>query len=575
MRDIVELLEQRTAAFPDRLNYSFIEYSSEKKNLLLFELDQQSRALAALLQTRLKPGDRVMIALKPGLDYIVSLYAVIRGGFIGVPVFPLSPDPLSRSTQQLRSVAADCEARCILLDSRGLSAFENASGFDLSLWAFDPACIELGIEHFYNRPKISNNSAALLQYTSGSTGTPKGAIITHRNLLHNATQITKRGQQGEEDIQVLWLPLHHDMGLIGGVFAPLIAGFESILFSPFAFLKDPLLWINIVSKYRATITAAPTFAYGLTADAAAKKRLDGLDVSSIELACMSAEKVRSNVVESFIVAFEPIGFNKQALMAAYGLAEHTVLCTATMRGQGIEFHELSDRNQATVRAHGKVYANCGKAVEATSIFIVDNEDLSLKKTEEVGEIWIKGDSVAAGYWGRTEESETVFRAQSPDLNGHFLRTGDIGCLVNNELLVLGRVSDKIIVNGRNIHAEDVEAAVSSLGSKISACVAFPSRNKQFSEDVIIVAELSKSSQSMNPQLISNDIKRAVRRALDIVPSEVFLSKARIIPRTTSGKIQRGPFREKFYSGEVQFDFLDSKYRRYEENEFRTNIVGDC
>ena len=325
--------------------------------------------------------------------------------------------------------------------------------------------IDAGLAEQWREPRADHSTLAFLQYTSGSTATPKGVKVSHGNLLHNEELIRRAFRQSEHSVIVGWLPLYHDMGLIGNVLQPLFLGARCVLMSPVAFLQQPSRWLRAITRYRATTSGAPNFAYDLCALKVSAEERESLDLSCWSVAFNGAEPVRAETLERFAAAFEPCGFRRDAFYPCYGLAEATLFVSGAPEARppvikavrrsalekGIVAEPLSLDEDAVA------LVGCGSSPREQHIAIVNPESLATCASGEVGEVWVSGPSVAGGYWNRDEETAGVFQAFLSDTGaGPYLRTGDIGFLDRDELYITGRIKDLIIIRGRNLYPHEIE-----------------------------------------------------------------------------------------------------------------------
>jgi acyl-CoA synthetase (AMP-forming)/AMP-acid ligase II len=411
-----------------------------------------------------------------------------------------------------------------------------------------------GTESGWRDPGTGPNSVAFLQYTSGSTAAPKGVVMTYRNLLANQQMIHRVFQQGEDAIGVTWLPLYHDMGLIGHVIHPIYIGATQYLMSPLAFLQRPVRWLQAISRLRVTITGGPNFGYDLAVRRVNQAQRAGLDLSSWRLAFNGAEPIRVETMRQFAASFEGCGFRWDAFSPCYGLAEATLAVTGSPWGAS---PRLCAVDRAALEAHrvvpdetaGQTLVGCGPAPPYPGLAIVDPETHRRLPPDRVGEIWLTGAHVADGYWGRTEESSQAFAARLADdpEAGPFLRTGDYGFVMGGELYVTGRLKDLIIAGGRNYYPQDLERTAEVAHPSVRAgCVAAFPVTLDGEERVIVLAEVN------DPSTEAEAVKLAIRRALvdahGLAPHGVSLVPPRSLHKTSSGKIQRHACRAAYLAG---------------------------
>ncbi|MEM6457511.1 MAG: fatty acyl-AMP ligase, partial [Acidobacteriota bacterium] len=471
----IDLLRQRAADAPARPVYTFLaDGETESATLTHADLDRHARRIAGqLAQAGAQPGDRALLLYPPGLDFIVGFWGCLYAGVIAVPAYP--PRRQGKNGT-LAAIADDCRPAAVLSDAamapraRALDA-EAPALVDVprvrtDLADADDAPNDAGAR--WIRPAIGGDSLAFLQYTSGSTSLPRGVRVAHRHLLHNAEAIRRGFSQDADKVVVSWLPLYHDMGLIGNVLQPLYTGARTVLMASASFLQKPARWLRAISRYRANASGGPNFAYALCAERIDEATKATLDLSSWQVAFNGAEPVRADTLERFADAFAACGFQRAAFRPCYGLAEGTLLVTTGTIGTPppvvrVDADALADDRVAPIADAGsdadrdasarsrRDLVGCGRAWHEQIVRIVDPVTCRPCSADGVGEIWVAGGSVAGGYWNRPDDSEALFRARladDPDA-GPFLRTGDLGFLHDGELYVTGRRKDLLIVRGRN------------------------------------------------------------------------------------------------------------------------------
>lgn len=545
---LIDLLRGRALQQQNQLAYTFLVDGEAKEVSLTYQaLDQRARSLAAKLQSMKATGERALLLYPPGLEFIAAFFGCLYAGVVAVPV------PLARRKERmirLQAIMADAQATFALTTTTVLISIEHSLKEELSTLrciATDNITYDLASD--WQASKVSNDTLAFLQYTSGSTATPKGVMVSHKNLLHNQLLIEQAFQHTQETIFVGWLPLYHDMGLIGNVLQPLYLGVPCILMSPIAFLERPLRWLQAISRYKGTTSGGPNFAYDLCVSKITPSERSTLDLSSWEVAFNGADSVRAETIERFTNAFSQCGFLKSAFYPCYGLAEATLLVSGGFKAsspvvQAIQIEPLK-RNQVILsdEENDKVqkFVGCGKAILEQQIVIVHPETLTCCSPLEVGEIWVSGKSVAQGYWRRPTETESIFCAYLQDTgSGPFLRTGDLGFLKDGELFVTGRLKDIIVIRGSNHYPQDIEltAERSHPALRPSASAAF-SVEVEGAEQLVVACEVERSYLR---NLQSDEVTRAIRQAIwkqhELKVYAVLLLKTGSIPKTSSGKIQR-------------------------------------
>ena len=529
---IVDVLQQRAASEPDRVGYVFLrDGDAGSESITYSELDRQARRLASRLRHLGAAGERVLLLLHPGLGYVVGLFASWYAGAIAVPIYP----PIG-STKKPRVSA-------IALDSQAAFALTAPDAHQQNC-KDELACvrhwISIGSEYPLDADSHSRphpNAPALLQYTSGTTADPKGVIVLHRNLIANSIAIRDVFGLTPEDRSLIWLPPYHDMGLIGGVLQPAFTGFPVTLFSPGAFLERPLRWLELMARTKATVSGGPNFAYELCARLPVDGPMDGLDLESWRVAFNGAEPIRQSTIERFSLRFERCGFRRAAFHPCYGLAEATLLVSGGRLGDPSPKSESSSQRPAS-----------GRVIAGHSVRIVDSSTRQPRSPDQEGEIWVSGPSVAAGYWGRPEDSRVVFDNWLGD-EGPFLLTGDSGTISDGRLTVTGRIKDIIIIHGRNHYPQDIESTVVGAHPHIRPdAAAALSIQEDGEEFLMVVAEVQRHVAPSTYQNIIRAVRQAIYESHELNARVVVLIKAGRLPRTTSGKVRRSLCREKYLNG---------------------------
>lgn len=571
---LVELLRDRAAKRADALAFQFlIDGEVEGQRLTYGELDRKARAIAAALQQRCNPGDRALLLYPPGLEYISAFFGCLYAGVIAVPVYPPEPARLGRSLPRLRVIAEDAEPTVVLTVNEFAQFADILPEFDGDFPAFQWVAtdtLEDGAAAGWTLPEISPADTAFLQYTSGSTSHPKGVMVTHANLLYNLYDMrhsivvqSKRHSRLQREALLTWLPAFHDMGLIWGLLYPVYAGCVSYVMSPLAFLQHPFRWLHGISKYRVTFSVGPNFAYDLCARKVTPEQRSRLDLSSWCWAGNGAEPIRPETLERFLACFGPCGFHPATFCPGYGLAEATLKVSAGSVGDHLRFltvdAEALAQHRVVPRADRgapgtRTLVSCGQVAFGTRVRIVDPECCTARPADQVGEIWVSGPTVAAGYWNRPIETEETFRARLADSDaGPFLRTGDLGFLHEGSLYVTGRLKDVIIVDGANHYPQDIEHTVETSHPAVRpGCSAAFAVDGETSEHVIVVAEVNGAPLGASEaKSILSAIRRAVRDRHDLRVHKICLILPRTIHKTSSGKLQRHACRNAYLGNTLE------------------------
>lgn len=558
---IVDILRRRSVTQPDTQAFTFLEDGETQEVTLTYkQLDQRSRAIAAQLQAHSLSGERALLLYPPGLDYLAAFFGCLYAGVVAVPAYPPHNQ---RNTPRIQAIIADALPRVALITTTFLSKLqsllvEKTNIGDLQ-WLTTDNLVK-GIEDSWLEPLIDTDTLAFLQYTSGSTGTPKGVMLSHGNLLHNAAMTYQLMEHSPSSKFVSWLPVYHDMGLIGGILQPLYGGFPCIFMSPASFLQRPYRWLQAISQYKGTTSGGPNFAYDLCIQKITPEQRYSLDLSSWSVAFNGAEPIRQDSLERFSAAFAECGFRRSAFYPCYGMAETTLMASGgTVTTEPfVKITEKSalSRNKvieaSTQREDIQTFVSCGQTLPQQQIVIAHPETLTRCQPDEVGEIWVSGPSVGQGYWQRQDDTEEIFRAHLKDTGeGPFLRTGDLGFLHNGELFVTGRAKDLIIIRGRNLYPQDIELTVerSHPALRVNSGAAF-SVEVVNEEQLVIVQELEFKHKRSNTEEIIRAIRQAVSSEHEVQVYAVVLLKAGSIPKTSSGKIRRRACQSEFLAGRL-------------------------
>jgi amino acid adenylation domain-containing protein len=495
----------------------------------------RARAIGAVLQAHSEEEDRVLLLCPPGLPYVEAFLGCAAARRIAVPAYPPSDE---RMLRRLLAQIRDCGATAVVSTSELLVQIEPmASSLGLGGLTFLAAdVIADDAAHDWKRPAITGEHTCFLQYTSGSTREPRGVVVSHSNLLANEAMIREAFDTSEDSVILSWLPLYHDMGLIGMLHA-LYLGASAVLMSPADFLRRPARWLSAISEHRATVSGGPNFAYELCLRRIGEPERQTFDLSCWRTAYNGAEPINAATLERFARAFEGAGFQEQAFLPCYGMAESTLLATGTAAPRPLRLREVG----------GRPSVGCGRPARG-ELLVVDPVSRRRLGPAQEGEIWIRGEHVARGYWGRPEESAAIFEARLADTDeGPFLRTGDLGLLDESELFVTGRIKDLVIVRGRNHYPQDLErTAEASHPSLRAGCGAAFSVIEEGRERLVIVQEADAA--------VDGDAAcAAIRQAIALeheLHADVVLLRPRTIPKTSSGKIQRSACKAAFLEGSL-------------------------
>ncbi|MDP1563791.1 MAG: aminotransferase class I/II-fold pyridoxal phosphate-dependent enzyme [Pirellulaceae bacterium] len=560
--------------FVDRLRYwkdakandlalRFLQDGEQKEVSLTFaRLDERARAVAAKLTSMNMRGQRALLLYQSGLDFVEGFMGCHYAGVVPVPAFP---PRRNRNMGRIDAISRDAQAAVALTTNDVLERIDRATLSDspslqrASWLATDGVPSELASDWVH--PRLTSDDMALIQYTSGSTGTPKGVVLTQFNVMSNCKMISEAFQVSTDDHAISWLPLYHDMGLIGGIINPLFMGCSVTLMSPVAMLTRPIRWLRAVSNFRARITGGPNFAYSLCVERITDEMCEGLDLSCLKLAFNGAEPVRADVMERFSKKFAPYGFSHKAHFPCYGMAETTLLVTGAdphKEPTTVEF-VATDLEKYQVRepkpgenVPTRRLVGCGRTVGDEEVIIVEHETCTLARPDQIGEIWISSPSVGQGYWKKPQETAEVFHATLVDdpNQTRFLRTGDLGFFYGGELFVSGRLKDMIIVHGVNRYPQDIETTVERCSKHLrpagAAAFAFERDDKEL---LAVVCEVERQ-HDVDWNAVIQSVRSAVTAEHELPPDVVILVRSSSIPKTSSGKIQRTACRKYFEEGRL-------------------------
>ena len=557
--NIIDVLRYWAHHQPQGLAFAFSDGEVEEGRLLYAELDRRARAIGAQLSALGIRGERAMLLYPPGLDFVTGFFGCLYAGAMAVPAYPPRKN---RNMERIQTISDDCDARVVLtvrdvterMSEGLLQGTPNLQKLNWIATDLIPPSEADG----WSPPEIDPKQIAILQYTSGSTGTPKGVMLSHRNLIENALLIWSCFQTTRSGLGLSWLPLYHDMGLVGGVLKPLFCGRPSILMSPMTFLQKPVRWLKGISKYGVTISGGPNFAYDLCVQKVTEEEMEGLDLSRWEVAFNGAEPIRSGTLDEFARKFASVGFRYDAFLPCYGMAETTLIVTGcnkteapitmSLDGRALDEHRVVP--VAPEHAAARVLVSCGNILPGEDVIVVDPESFDRLPDYQVGEIWVQSPSVGGGYWNKPDISRATFEARLRDGRGPFLRTGDLGFIKDKQLYVTGRLKDLIIVRGVNRYPQDIEMTVERSDNRLQAgAVGAFAVDMQGRERLIVVSEVERARHKDWKDVIQS-IRRNVAAEHDLPPDGVVLVRFGSIPKTSSGKIQRHACREDFLAGRL-------------------------
>jgi len=562
----VSVLAARAEREPGRPAFTYLgDGEHESARLTFGDLDRRAREIAGALQARGLAGERVLLLYPPGLDYIEAFFGCLYAGAIAVPAYPPDPMRLQRSVPRLEAIGRDAACGAVLttqtIHQLSRAVVDAAPHLKTIPWIASDQLT--GPASDWHTPAVTTDSVAFLQYTSGSTGQPRGVVLTHANLLHNQLLIRQAFHIGPDTKAVSWLPLYHDMGLIGTVLQPVFAGAHVHLMSPLAFLQRPLRWLQAITTHRASCSGGPSFAFELCVRKITPAERRALDLSCLKVAFCGAEPVRAATLDAFAETFASCGFRREAFHPTYGLAEATLMATGGhARGAGPKVRSFAtaalnrgDVVPAPAGAGARALVGCGVRLEGTQLAIVDRATGAPVADGKVGEIWLRSPSVASGYFQRPAESAETFGGMLAGAGERtFLRTGDLGFVWEDELFFAGRVKDILIVRGKNYFPQDLEATVEQAcpGLFRPGCASAFSIEVEGEERAVIVQEVQRGDA--DPDRLQRAVADATQAVFDehgVGLHALVLVAAGELPKTSSGKVQRHAAHEQYVAGRFQ------------------------
>ena len=531
---------------------------NDEIRLTFGQLDLEARAIAAKLTEMNMVGERALLLYPPGFEFLAAFFGCLYAGVTAVPAYP---PRRNRNMDRIQAIADDAGARAALtvhdVADRVAGIIDEAPNLRSLEWVATDRVPEQMSEQ-WDMPSITDDTLAFLQYTSGSTGTPKGVMVSHGNMMHNIMLIVSSFELGHFGCGVSWLPMYHDMGLVGGVLNPVFIGRPQVLMSPMSFLQKPIRWLRAISKYGAYVSGGPNFGYEHCVAKIDESECEGLDLSSWEVAFNGAEPIRPDTLEAFTKKFTPYGFRHATHYTCYGMAETTLIVSGSTKAdepiiRPFDARALDDRQVAPSenKSGTRWLVGSGHMLPEEQVLIVDPDTRQELPQDRIGEIWVSSPSVAKGYWNRKELTEETFHARTAAGAGPFLRTGDLGFFDNGELFIAGRLKDMIIVRGVNRYPQDIEISVEQADDVMlhggSAAFSIDHKGR---ERLIVVAEVERKRKHDWDETITR-IRRHVSAQQEIPPDAIVLVRMGSIPKTSSGKIQRHACRNAFLSGDLK------------------------
>ncbi|HEX8619810.1 MAG TPA: AMP-binding protein, partial [Thermoanaerobaculia bacterium] len=561
-RDLVEILHWRGEHQHGRSALTFCADDGTETTWTYGELDLRARSFAVALRELASAGDRAVLLCPGGLHYVRAIVGCFYAGVVAVPAYPPAN---ARQLARIDAILRDSGTDLIVTTTETRDRINKWLAAERRQAQFRFVCVDeipVADADRWSMPLLTPETLAFLQYTSGSTSDPKGVMVGHGNLMANLAMIEQGFALTPDSEWGTWLPMFHDMGLIGNVLEPLYLGAKTVLMSPQAFVREPVSWLQLMTRHRSSVTGAPNFGYALCARGVSDEQKQGLDLSALTVAYCGSEPIDPQVLERFAEAFRDCGFRKEALFPCYGMAEATLFATGSVPGGGARSLRVDARalesdiaTPVDATAPARVLTASGHPAPGQQLRIVDPETRRPLPEGRVGEVWLKGPNIAQGYWGAESLTRETFGAMLVEGDGPYLRTGDLAFVDGGSLYVTGRSKDLIIIRGRNVYPQDVErtAAESSAAVLPGGTAAF-SIEIDGTEELVVVQEIRRAARHESPEAIAAAIRNAVVADYELAPYAIVLLKPATLPKTSSGKVRRAATREAYLNDALDVHF---------------------
>jgi fatty acid CoA ligase FadD28 len=559
------VLRERASLQPNETAFTFIDYEQDydgvSESLTWSQLYRRSLDVASELGRNGTTGDRAVILAPQGLDYITAFLGVLQAGHIAVP---LSVPVAGVHDERVASVLSDASPATILTTSAfagDVAEYADAQHVGSAAAVIAVDSLDVGSGKGFTAGRDEPPTTAYLQYTSGSTRTPAGVVVSHRNLSANFEQVISdlfadHGKVAPPNTTaVSWLPFYHDMGLVLGVCAPILGGWRTVVMSPLAFLARPARWMQLLAGNSRSLTAGPNFAFELAAGRTSDDDMAGLDLGGVLGMICGSERVHATTLRRFTDRFARFNLSASVIRPSYGLAEATVYAATAAPGRRPNVVAFDPEKLSTGHAKrsesGTPLVSYGTPV-SPAVRIVDPETGTERQAGNVGEIWLHGENVCAGYWRKPRETEQTFGGTivSPSVGtpeGPWLRTGDLGFISEDELFIIGRIKDLLIVRGRNHYPDDIEATIQAISRGRVAAISVPDDR---TEKLVAIVELKNRGASREDwargfDVVKRQVTSAVSTSHGLSVSDLVLVQPGSIPITTSGKVRRAACVEQY------------------------------
>lgn len=553
-------------ARPERVALTVVHgaEADPKEALTFAELADRVRARAAVLADRLPPGERVLMALPTGTDFVQTYVSCLLAGLVVVPA--PAPGGSAIAVARLAAIADDCAPGLVVTTAEDRTVVaEQLAGRAAAVCA--PGELApgpgAGSRPDPDRPVPGHDALAIIQYSSGSTAAPRGVMLSHGDVLSNLQAMQGATTLGPQDVFGSWLPLYHDFGLFVQFTAALLYGASTVLMQPSEFVRRPASWLRMMSRYRVTATSAPNFSFDLCLRLISDEQLDGVDLSPLRFLCNGSEPINAAAMTTFTKRFAAFGLRPEAMTPGYGMAETTVYvsCVPLDREPPVLVADVAALESGS-RPELRPAGGPGREIVALGgargfrLRVVDRDTRAVLPDGAIGEVWLNGPGIGRGYWERPELTEATFggrltAADDPsDLERVWLRTGDLGALVDGDLYVTGRTKEVMIVRGRNLFPHDIEQQARAAHPALVGFVGAAFGVSDPDERVVLVHEVSPGTRAEELRVVAAAVEKHLATVFGVAVGNVVLVRRGTVPRTTSGKIQRVAMRERFLAGGV-------------------------
>lgn len=579
---LAKMLAWQAENNPDHIVFRFAKRGSKKDEPMTYaQLHARAISIANAIKPQVSSGDRIFLLYQPGLEFIAALFACFYLGAIPVPAYPPNPKKLKTSVERLNVMIADSQPSLILTSTlintvlKSISLKDNIQKkfnkntqmMDLNdLQIINTQKIKDSIDNNFTVHDADLDDTTMLLYTSGSTGHPKGIMVSHANVVNNI-EFQRRhmefcGSTGGET-EVIWLPHQHSICLIGFILRPIFTPQTIVLFSPLDYLADPIYWLELISRYKAFQSIAPNFALDFTAEHCNPKRMKGIDLSSLKAMGVGGAAVAAQTINNFVKTFKLYGMTNVRIFPCYGLSEAVVGVTGYHYSNEINLIEKDELNLELsgqfkdIELNNQIVSNGGWPKDLSTLLIVNPDNCEVLADKVIGEIWVKNKCIAKGYWNKPEATKETFEAYTADGQGPFLRTGDLGFIANEELYIVERIKDLIIIRGKNFIPNDIEQEILKSDPRLYlGSVAFSYQDGS-DERLVVASELEKK-HFKDKSVITQKISQVMLEKFDIKPDDIVIVEKGALPRTVSGKIQRQRFKKSYMADQHKQPLVEDK-----------------